>query len=75
MKQNDEQVPCTDPELGELLISYLGGHVTTDERARIESHLPHCQECQEELRFFKILKQVQKERSAARATASSKHQV
>ena len=74
MKQNHEQVPCTQPELGELFISYLGGHVTADERGRVESHLLECTECQEELRFFKILKEVQKEKSAANANALSKRQ-
>ena len=61
---------CKEPDLGELFISYLAGHVTADERARIESHLPHCQECQEELRFFETLKEVHKERSAAASPAN-----
>ena len=63
MKQHDERITCTDPELGDLFISYLSGRVSADERRRIESHLPQCEECREELRFFEVLKKLQKEKS------------
>ena len=57
---------CTDPELGDLFISYVSGHVSPDERKRIEDHLPHCSKCREELRFFEVFKTVHKEKLAAR---------
>ena len=62
LKQKDKA--CRDPKLGALFLFYLNSDVTEDERRRIESHLSHCPECKEELRFFETLKQVQKKDSA-----------
>jgi anti-sigma factor RsiW len=60
--QPEPMITCTNPELGDLFILYLNGDVTAEERRQIEEHLPHCLECQEELRFFQAAQKIEKER-------------
>jgi hypothetical protein len=60
IKQKPEGTSCTDPGLGDLFIPYLNDDVTAEERRQIEEHLPHCLECQEELRFFQAAQKIEK---------------
>ena len=46
---------CQDIELSDLLPFYLNGDVTPDQANKIESHLPTCIECQQELLFWVAL--------------------
>jgi hypothetical protein len=61
IKWNSEDMKCTAPDLGNLFFFYLNDDITTDERKRIEEHLPLCKDCQEEMRLFAIAKEIKKE--------------
>jgi len=43
----------TSKHVTELLSAYLDGELSQEERTRVESHLEHCAECQQELAGFR----------------------
>lgn len=58
-----DKVPqqCTEPELAELFPFYINGHVTTDQREQIETHLRRCPECREDMQLLVDIKKVGKQ--------------
>lgn len=56
---------CIHNELRDLVMFYLNGDVTTNQRRKLEQHLRLCAECQDELRFFLAAKHVERERTMA----------
>lgn len=74
-EQKSTRMHCTAPELNEALLFFLNGDVTTRQHREIEAHLEQCNTCQEELRFFETLKEIQKEEIMAATHAFLKAHV
>jgi len=60
-KQRAEQMHCTAPELGNLVIFYLNDDITEEESRKIKEHLSHCESCKEDLRLFAIIQMIEEE--------------
>jgi len=67
---------CTKPNIRNLIMFYVNGDVTENQRTRIKSHLPHCFDCQDELRFFLALYELRRRQVKAakkKSFSSPKH--
>jgi hypothetical protein len=60
-EQKSTRMHCTAPELNDVLLFFSNGDVTARQHREIEAHLVQCKACQEDLRFFDILKEIQRE--------------
>jgi hypothetical protein len=54
---------CSRHAVRDLVIFYLNGDVTDNQRKIIKRHMSHCFDCQDEFRFFLALRQLRKQRT------------